>query len=67
MKKEKAINEIPSMYSSAKWSDKILFNWVFPIIKLGQKRPLKFEDMGGLNDEDLIESKVEKVETIFKE
>lgn len=51
---------------AAPWYKKIWFSWVFPIIEKAGQRKLTIEDLGGLNEEEMIERKLEKVEEVYK-
>ena len=53
---------MPSLYGEASWLKTIFFGWCFPIITLGNKKRLKYADLGGLREEDLIQNKLEMVE-----
>jgi hypothetical protein len=44
-----------------------MFGWSFPIIKIGNERQLKYSDLGGLQQEDLVQSKIERVEKLYAE
>ena len=58
------ISERPCLFD-APWSQQILFSWVFPIVKLATSKRLNLEQLGGLRQQDLIETKLEKVEMIY--
>lgn len=36
---------IESDVSKAGWFSRLLFNWIKPLLRLGNKRPLQFEDL----------------------
>lgn len=66
IEKEVPLDQIPSLYGNAKWYQKIFFGWSFPIIKIGNERKIKYADLGGLQPEDFIQTKVEKVKKIYE-
>ena len=57
---------MPSLYGEASWLKRLFFGWCFPIIKLANNKRLKYEDLGGLRNEDLIQNKLEMVEKEYE-
>ena len=55
-----------SMITGTDFLDKVLFEWMFDIIKKVQTNTLAVEDFGGLRDEDMIQGKIKMVEENFE-
>ena len=45
---------------------KLAFSWIFPLLRLGAKRPLQREDLGKANRADEVEQHALKLEACFR-
>lgn len=54
IEKKQALSKLPSILRKKSCLNKVFFKWGFDLIKISQSRPLKMEDLGGLEGQRTI-------------